>query len=203
MSLGSSSNTYLNELISVGSDAMTNLYKVEFSGGLLDTEYSDLPVALKVRNKDFHPPVFSQDQKNTVSYMTVSVDFPKAVISGTKELTFNFRLDENYRVYQYLLKQQSVTAMGNLGFVTNGVPDSADGGFKISVYAFDRSLSNNEEQIGDPTNDECYRKMYEFNHCWIKKITGLKYSYNTTDAETLTVTVGFFDFDDPSNLLFK
>lgn len=203
MSLGSGSNTYLSELISVGADAMTNLYKVEFSGGLLDGEYSDLPVALKVRNKDFTPPTFSQDQKNTVHYMTTSVDLPKSVVSGTKELTFKFRLDSNYRVYSFLLKQQSATGMANLGFATNGVPDSVDGGFKVAVYAFDRSLSNDIEALADPTEDDCYRKMYEFRHCWIKKLSGLDYSYDNSNPEVLTVTVGFFDFDDPMNLLIS
>lgn len=202
MSLASTTNTYISDLINAGADAMNNLYYLEFEGSSFSSD-EPLKIGLKVRNKDFTPPTFSQAGPNTASFMTTSVDWPIAGFSGDKKLSLTFRLDENYRLYEFLLKQKSVTGNVNLAFANNDVPDSAHGGFKITVYAFDRSLAENVEDIADPTEEECYRKMYSFEYCWIQNITGLDYSYNNQTALNLKVDVGFFTFEDPMNLLFS
>ena len=45
--------------------------------------------------------------------------------------------------------------------------------------------------------------MYTFEYCWVMDISGLDYSYNNQAALTVKVDIGFFQFDDPMNLLFK
>ena len=202
MSLASATNTYLSDLINVGADAMNNLYYLEFSGTLLNAD-EELKLGMKVRNKDFTPPTFTQVGPNTVNFMTTSLDWPLAAISGDKKLSLTFRLDEHYAIYEYLLKQKSVTGNANLAFANNEVPDSENGGFKIDVYAFDRSLASETEDIANPESIECYRKMYTFEYCWVMDISGLDYSYNNQAALTVKVDIGFFQFDDPMNLLFK
>lgn len=202
MSLASTTNTYVTDLISVGADAMNNLYYLEFEGSLFSSD-EQLKIGLKVRNKDFTPPTFAQSTKNTVNFMTTSLDWPSPVITGDKKLSLTFRLDENYKLYEFFLNQKSVTGNANLAFATNGVPDSANGGFKITVYAFDRSLSDKIEGIADPTASECYRKLYSFDYCWVQNISGLDYSYNNNGALTLKVDILFFTFEDPMNLLLS
>lgn len=183
---------------------MSNLFKLDFSGGLISAgSLSDMPISLMVRAGDFTPPVFNASTMNKVNFLTTSVDFPLASISGTKELSVKFRVDENYDVYAWLLHQQSQTSNGNLGYASGRVPDSNAEGFKVAVYAYDRSLAAVESDSADPDASSSYRKMYEYRHCWVKSIGDLSYSYDSPKAETVTVTIGFFEFDDPMHLLFQ
>ncbi len=200
MSLASNTNTHLQDLIGVGSDAMSNLYYLEFSGSFLDGD-TDLKVGMRVRTKDFAPPTFSQNQKNTVHYMTVSEDLPVPAVSGEKSLSLNIRLDENYEVYSFLLRQQAVTSIANLGYAGTDVPDSENGGFRIDVYAFDRGANSDLEATSNPDDLSGYKKLYNFEYCWVKSISGLNYTYDSPSPITLTVNIGFFAYDDPMNLL--
>jgi len=203
MSLGSNSQSFISDLIQVGADAMTNLYFIEFSGSLMNHD-ENLKIGLRVRSKDFTPPTFTYSaSKNTVHYMTTSVDLPLSVVSGDKSLTFNFRVDSNYRLYEFLLRQQAMTSNANLGFANTDVHDSSNGGFKVDVYAFDRSKSSDIEAYCDPSDTEAYTKLYSFDYCWIKSISGLNFSYDNTEPESVTVNVGFFTYDDPMNLLLE
>lgn len=187
-------NQYISSLIKAGADAMKNLYYLEFQGGIIE----DITQALKVRVQDFKPPTGTQGV-HTVNYLTVSVDMPNTEISMDKTLSFTFRLDENYTLYRYLLAQQSTTMNGNLGYAINRVPDNVDSnnGFTIRAYVYDRTLGD------DIDDEENYRNMYTFRYCWISNISGLQYSYDSSNALTLSVTVKFMDFDDPANTLFS
>lgn len=202
MSLGSNTNTYISDLINAGADAMTNLYYLEFSGSLLDND-ENLKIGLKVRTKDFNPPEFSQDQKNTVNYISTTLDWPLSVVSGDKSFSLNIRLDKDYRVYQYLLRQKAVTSNTNLGFASGNVPDSNHGGFKVDVYSFDASKNGDTESAFDPEDTKSYRKLYTFEYCWIKKIHPLQFAYDNPKAMEVKADIGFFKFDDPMNLLAK
>lgn len=181
---------YISDLIGTGADAMKNLYYLEFSGNLL----TDISESLKVRVQDFKPPTATQGTQ-TINFMTVSMDVPSASITIDKTLSFTFRLDENYKLYKYLLQQQSTTMNGNQGFATNRVPENNDNsnGLTIRAYVYDRMMGE------DIDNESNYRKMYEFRYCWITSISGLQYSYDNANAETLSVTVKFLDFDCPED----
>lgn len=194
MALGSNSGTYINSLIKAGSDVMHNLYFLKFSGCLIE----DISTALTVRVQDFTPPVFTMgnDEKH---YLTTSVSLPSASISGDKSLSFTFRLDSNYQVYEYLLKQQSSTLTGNIGWAINRVPKDveAEGGLIITAYAFDRSLGDN------PDEEENYSKLYTFKYCYITGLSGLAYSYDNVSPLTIKADIKFLDYEDPMNLLTK
>ena len=58
MSLTGTTNDYVQSLISVGADAMTNLFYLEFVGGKMGSEYSSQH--LKVRSGNFKAPTFTQ-----------------------------------------------------------------------------------------------------------------------------------------------
>lgn len=190
----SSSSQHIKSLIEAGSDAMKNLFYLEFQGGLLE----DISQSLKVRVDGFKPPQATQGT-NPVNFMTMSLDLPTADISIDKSLSFSFRVDDNYNVYKYLLAQQSATMNGNIGYAINRVPDNSDTdyGFTIHAYAYDRTLG---ESIDDEAN---YRKIYSFRYCWIPSMSGLTYNYDSNSVEKLTVNVKFWDYDDPQNLLFS
>ena len=189
-----STSQYITSLINAGSDAMKNLYYLEFKSGVLENASQ----SLKVRTQDFKPPTASQGV-HTVNFMTVGVDMPTAEINLDKTLSFSFRLDENYNLYKFLLAQQSTTFNGNLGYAINRVPDDSDQtyGFTIKAYIYDRTL-------GDSIDDESnYRNMYTFRYCWIPSISGLQYSYDSANVLTLSATVKFWDMDDLMNTLLS
>jgi len=188
-------NTYLSKLIDAGSDAMKNLYLVEFSGGIFT---DDMVTALKVRNQDFTPPTFTQ-AKDTKDYLTVSVDVPGAGITGDKSFSLNIRLDSEYRIYAALLKQQSFTMSGNDGWAVNEVPnsDAANAGFTVTVKAYQKTAGLSAD------DEESYKPMYVFRHCWIKGLEPLSYTYGSNSPLAIRANISFMDFDDPKKLLFE
>ena len=106
MNLATKSSEYINDLINAGADAMQNLYYLEFSGNNIDPIKDNL----KVRVSGFKPITASQG-KHTVNYLTVSMDMPTAGFTLDKTASFTFRLDNNYKLYEYLLAQQSVISV--------------------------------------------------------------------------------------------
>lgn len=197
MALNINSSSVINSLINAGADNTSNLFYLEFIDDYTSSD-SDLANSIKVRVSSFTPPTFSQ-QTYTTNYMTVDETYPAASVNGTKQLTFSFRLDKNYNLYKYLLSQQAKTTVTNLGFSTNVIPDSSNGGLTIKVYGFDHPVT--DESDLDPSNLDAFTLMYTFRYCWIQSISGLNYSYSGSNPITLTVTIGFMDFDDPQNLL--
>lgn len=188
-------NTYLASLINTGSDAMKNLYLVEFSGGIFTDE---IVTALRVRNQDFTPPSFSQ-AKDTKEYLSVSLDVPGAGITGDKTFSLNIRLDSNYKVYAALLKQQSYTMSGNDGWVTNEVPDSnaTNAGFTVTVKAYKKTEGYSAD------DEESYKPLYVFRHCWIKGLDPISYTYSSNSPLAIKANFAFMDYDDPKKLLFE
>lgn len=191
---GNNTSTYTQDLIGVGTDAFTNLYKIKFTGGVMGQN----DMLLRVRSGNFTPPVFTQTT-NKYHYMTVDVDMPKAEYTGTKEFTLKFRVDENYLVYKNLLKQKGVTSISNLGGINVNIPDStgSKGSFKTSVNAYD-----GKGMIGD-TDESHFKELYTFDKCWVKSIRGLTFSYDNSSPITVEAIIGFQSFDDPENLLIK
>lgn len=190
MPLAGSTKNYVSDLIKAGSDALTNLYYLQFNGG----ELEKITNALKVRSGDFTPPAFSQTT-DTKNFMTVSVDMPKPEIQGEKKLSFTFRVDENYLVYEALVKQKKKTSISNLGYINPNV-DKDGNHFTVQVYAYNGMNTG----VGDTSGS--FKKLYEFRNCWIREINGLTYGYDSSTPLTVKVEVSFQDFDDPENLLF-
>lgn len=181
MSLSSATNEYLSQLIDVGADAMSNLFKVEFSDGVFDSN----PIQWTVRLSDFTPPDFKQVVDNNVNYLTTGLTLPKAAITGTKSFTVKFRLDENYNLYRQLLYQQTAAANMNLNLIYDNL--NADTTFTTKVYRINGAIQ-------ESTDDVNWELLYTYKYCFIKKITGLTYSYENNGVETISADIGFWDF---------
>ena len=151
MSIGSNSSQYISALIQTGSDAMKNLYYLDFSGKYID-DYSQ---SLKVRVSNFTPPVPTQG-KHTFNYISTSVDMPTPSFTMDKTLKFTFRLDEGYELYKCLLNQQSTTMNAGTGWATNQIPSESDGGITVKACVFDRSLGN------DPDNEDYEKNLKRY-----------------------------------------
>ena len=182
MSLSSATNEYLSQLIDVGADAMSNLFKVEFSGGVFDTK----PNQWTVRLNEFTPPDFKQVVDNNVNYLTTGLTLPKAAISGTKAFTVKFRLDENYNLYRQLLIQQTTAANMNLNLIYDNLNDN-DATFTTKVYRVNGAIQESVDDIN-------WELLYTYKYCFIKKISGLTYSYDNNGVESISAEIGFWDF---------
>lgn len=191
------SNQIISELIQASSDNMSNLFYVEFVDDFTKAD-DHLANAVKLRVSNFTPPTFQHSTYN-INYMTVDSTQAAPMISGTKSLSFTFRMDKNYQVYKYLLSQKAKTTVTNLGFATNEVPDPSEGGLTINVYGYNHPVTDDSDL--DPTNLDAFTLMYTFRYCWIQSVSLSSYSYSGSTPVTATVTIGFFDFDDPQNLL--
>lgn len=215
LTLGDSS-TYVQALIDSGADAQQNLYYIQFlsntSKGYID---SDLSTALTVRASQLTLPTFSHSVKSN-TFMTTSMDVPVAEITGEKQLSISFRVDANYKVYSYLLQQQAVTSVPNLGYAATVLSEEKEAldengrdsnlGFKIRIYGLDNGVTRSvyEEPItqgGGFVPGSGYTMLYEFRYCWIESLTPLKFNFDTADKQTATAAINFMDYSDPQNLL--
>ena len=185
MALTGKTQDYTDSLIQAGPDAFTNLYYLRFTGG----KVGEVNTRLKVRIGNFTPPTFTQTTA-TKSYLTVSVELPKPEYTGTKEITCQFRVDENYEIYKKMSEQKAVTSVSNIGKVNVDVPDETNGGFRVDVYAYD-----GKGTIGDDSSN--FKPLYTFTHCWIKSLKGLSYTYGSSTPLTAEVTIAFQKFEDP------
>lgn len=191
-------NSYINALIDVAGDSMSNLFYVKFVSALTDSD-STLETGLRVRTNDFSFSGFTQDTY-TVNYMTTSMNFPSASYTGTKEFSLNIRVDSAYEVYTFLMQQMARTSSPNLSFASNYVPSHDEGGLEVYVYALTSPLTD-EAQM-DPTElDDQYTMIYHFKYCWVKSITGLNYSYDGSTPLTVTANLAFLDLEDLQNTL--
>lgn len=195
---------YINDLVNAGADAVKNLYFIDFSSGLLD---NSMRTSLLVRSSNLNLPTFTHPT-NTVNFMTTSVDFPTSDIEGEKKISITFRLDANYNVYKYLLKQQRLTSVADLGYASTVVSDEKEAndtnnGFTVSVYSMKGAVYNQDMERGDNLlNSEYYDLLYKFKYCWISKIGRPQYKYEGNASNiTIQADINFYDFEDPQNLL--
>lgn len=191
---------YIKTLIDAGADAMSNLYYVEFLLGNESETSEGNNLGLTVRSGEFNPPsAFTHAADNEIHFITSSLKVPTASYSGDRSFDVSFRLDENYKLYSYLKALQAKTANIATGFAGMFVPgesveDDDTDYFDIKVYAF--KANSNPEYTSD-TSAAGYKGylgenkilMYHFQRCWITKIGGLEYSYESSSP--LTITAGF------------
>lgn len=182
-------STFITDLINEGADAQSNLYYLEFSKS---GESREILTALKVRAGDFTPPAFNQTT-DPKKYMTMSVDLPKPEIQGEKKLSFTFRVDENYEVYETLVKWKKLVSISNLGYVNPSLAP-VDKLFKLNVYAY---IGNSA--IGDPSL--AFKRIYTFEGCWIQQLNGLTFTYDNATPLTVKAEVVFQKYEDPENTL--
>ena len=200
---------YLQTLINAGSDLMSNLYYVDITVPTVMSEVlNTTQTGLIVRNKDFKAPAATHAE-HTVDYMTTSVTLPSTGIDITKTFTLKFRLDANYNVYKFLKAWQSLTSNATYEYASNTVPGElssavGDQGFVINVYALPGSISSSTQEIAGPggtLQSDMSVKLYTFKYCWVKSVKGLSYSYSDSSEMEVSAEIGFFDFEDPQNLL--
>lgn len=189
MGLASNNNKYIQSLIATGSDAMQNLYILDFSSNNIQGE--DVSLMFRVRCSGFTPPNPSMGE-HTVSYLTVSTDLPSSSFSFDKTLNFSFRLDSNYNLYTYLLKELNKNLNGGKNFASNLAPSDD---LTITARVFDTSLGS------DMDKEENYRPFAQYKYCYVTKVTPPSYSNNGSSSPlNVSATIKFLDYEDIHSL---
>lgn len=187
-------NNPLMELITVGGDALNNLYDVVIN--LPDSIGADISSQqLRVRLKGFTPPETSQ-KTYTVKYKGATLTRPSSELEIGQTFTLNFRLDSNYNVYKALLKLQSVTSNPAYAYATNALPPESDLA-TISVYALTTPIqdiaSSSASSNYTATNSSLLFKYYG---CWISKINKPQYKQDSSSALEIEATFNYLRFED-------
>lgn len=187
----SQSNTYLNDLINAGTDAFSNLFFVEFSGNAVPNDLrlaGDNSVTYRINDFNFTPPTHSKSKKD---FMTESLEVPNTSYEFTKSFDIKIRVDKGYKIYKQLLQLQS-----NLDYINSTATTLVDNNFNVNVYRASSS-ENDIDETSDLSVNSSWKKIHGFEYCWISKITPPSFSYDSSDAQTCTVTIKFYKYVGP------
>lgn len=181
----------LTTLVSASNDAQSNLYKVRFSGGILDSEFEDMKEQLTIRCSGITPPMPIQDSYQ-VKYITAYADRPVPKIGLSRTFSLTFRMDSYWNVYKVLLSLQRKffdpsKSWVNINFLnSSGQPDSSK--FFTTEVNYLEEAEVDDTSLGNP--------LYKFNYCWIESITPPSFNTNSSDAVTVTCQINFLEMED-------
>lgn len=130
--MGNLSNNQVSTLLSLGADAMDNMFDVtiEPPEGVTRFESTDMDAFefdsdrfkhdITIRAQGFKPPEFTV-KTYKVAYKTVEIDRPATKIDGERQFEMTFRLDANYMAYRFLGAWKALIANASTGYATNAL----------------------------------------------------------------------------------
>lgn len=197
-----SSNLGLNILSSVGANAPTNLYVVQFETLPSSTLSQDEKLLLMVNQKGFTPPLFSRGTYKK-EYLTIERTFPNTKITGERKISFTFDVDVNYKVYDTLCRLAALMGTPSLGTAYN---DESGMIGQITVYALDipyganTNIYNTESYL-QPGSDLLNSNIqWIFKNCWINQSPKLNQYSAKGGQQQATVDFYFVDMIDPARI---
>lgn len=174
----------LSSLISLGNDAMSNLFEVKFSGGIFDEEDK---TRYTVRCSDFSPQSFSQDTYN-VNFVTASIPLPKAKVNISKKFTLKFRVDSSWLVYKKLLEQQKYLMDVTKSYVNIDINSLRDSNLLFDVQV------NRIKNLSTEGEGVCER-LYNYKGCWIDNISVSEFNTNS-EPVSVSCSIKFLEAED-------
>lgn len=201
MSLLSKPSDWVQSLVNIGADAMSNLYYVDF------TSMADSSSSFTVRNSEISGLPEPTHKTETKSFQTLDIEVPKCEYDLTKKLTLTFRLDKDYNLYKNLLKIMKKTSMPSAGYATTMLGGESNGGDKDDLYNINikipQDVPSEESSKSNGGKGNSYSlDLYKFKYCWISKISGLEdFSYDSSNSRTIKVDVYYFDYEGPESTL--
>lgn len=189
-------DNHVKDLISLGADAMSNMFDVSISlpsdvsaasnGGI-----ADVPTALRLRVKGFKVPTLNIDNY-TVTYKTVEINRPKSKITGDRSFDLTFRVDANYGVYMALKKWESLIsnpatgwAGSNITDLTGAVTVSANTAASEATFGYQQGVN-----YGSFLDGASSVASWTFDNVWCYKVE--EFEFNMEDSTPLEVTASFY-----------
>lgn len=165
-------NKFLHDLISLGTDAGLNLFKIEMSG-LSDSVADDSDLkGITLRSKTFVAP--KRDVTTTeIPWQNTNISIPVPQADISKVLSLDVRIDSGYKTYETLRKLQLIDDNGRY------YRDPKKKIASMTVTAYDSSATS--ESL-DPVYEWVFKEVY------ITSISQITYSYES--ATQLSCQVG-------------
>jgi hypothetical protein len=175
------------ELITAGTDAMSNMFEVKITlpAGVVG---SATPTTLRIRAEGFSPPVLNQGVY-AVKYKTATLNRPNAAIEGERTFDITFRLDAYYTVYKTLKDWQKTY----VNVYTGKASTNLDSIGTVEVKSFaDTAVASN-------VSGKASSIIWTFSKVWIQKITEPEFTTENSDAQKITVTFYYAYATNPSD----
>ena len=186
---------YIEDLIDIGADAMSNMFEVEFN--LMGIQkYSQIQNQLKVRIAGFTPP----DPKQTtydVHYRTVSIKKAASKIELERKQTYTFRLDSNYVLYKALREYRNLYCDPTKDYAETAMPTFVKNS-TIKVRALSTSDLGNDRTARNllTTGTKDKTLTWIFNHPWIESLKLSEYTTDDSKPQTVTVEILYSSYEE-------
>lgn len=181
-------NVYTNnlqDLIQAGNDAHSNLYEINFQGGVFNS--SEVSQGMTIRTSGFTPPQITQDSY-VVKYVTAFVEWPNAKSQVTRNFTLSFRMDANWEIYEKLQEQKNKIFNASHSYASTHLNENDL--FNVTVYTLKDGMSSETVASND-------RKMlYQFRKCWISKVDTPSFSNSSSESIKVDCTINFLEMYD-------
>ena len=177
----------LNTMVTA-TDAPSNLFEVQMraEGMAPATEY-----ALLFRTGEFTPPAPALKMLD-IPYKGYQVRIPTTAINHTKTLQFKIRVDNQYDVYQELLR------LRNTGFdPSDGVKETPPTSWSIRVLALADKSSTAAEQLGTYYQEAASRLVgWEFSGVIVEAVELSAFSHESSNPVFATLKVSYSSYKD-------
>lgn len=177
----------LNTMVTA-TDAPSNLFEVQMhaEGMAPATEY-----ALLFRTGEFTPPAPALKMLD-IPYKGYQVRIPTTAISHTKTLQFKIRVDNQYDVYQELLR------LRNTGFTpSEGVKETPPTSWSIRVLALADKSSTAAEQLGTYYQEAASKLVgWEFLGVVVEAVELSAFSHESSNPVFATLKVSYSSYKD-------
>lgn len=171
-----SSTSWLEELISSDADAQSNLFEVEFINSGLSAAYTN---SFKTRVSGFIAP--------SMEVVTASIPYQNVLVQKIlpssqlpKTVYFDFRLDQNYLLYQGLKKTLVIDENGG----DRKDPCSSDS----SYVSNDWTITVRSLMSANYKNTFLEAQTWKFNNCRLIKLDSITYGYSQSSPLTIKAT---------------
>jgi len=217
-------NSQITALLSLGADAMDNLYDVHirFPGAVYDpmSNNQDLPVfggeeekihnAFALRCQGFEPPKFTL-KTYEIRYKTIGLKKPAARIDGERVFKLQFRVDAYYSIYRGLLAWRGLVMQPSTGFASNAAfPDDSGAGQyfgTVDVVALDSPVlggkgyqAEKDSGVTSGVTTSLGNGLglrWTFDRVWLIDVEDPKFKAGSGETMMVTATFGFGEYTDP------
>jgi hypothetical protein len=163
----------IEQVFALGDDALNN----EATISITPLAFFDVQDPLRLRTTTFSIPAFEIGSYE-VRYKTQAFEKPNGNVSGAKELSFSFRADKYWTIYQALLVWK------------NYIGDDRSGAMAEDVGAISGSsnIRTNVTVVTKDSNDVLTSPGWTFEQCWLKSLGGVDFD-NTAEGDPIIVDV--------------
>lgn len=184
----------IQSLLNSGADAYKNIWLAKFDfSNVTDTTGNITKIGDNTafyRAEQFIVPKFSTEgDERTLWGKKIKV--PKPEVNMDRTLTFTFRMDASYNLYDGFkeLLHRVVNGQNTTGTAL-GVANWQNTTFKIKVYGYNGIYSAASTNV-DETIIQSSSELWEFENCWVSDVSEPQFARDDASVLTFDVKINF------------